>query len=195
MPSTSSVILKARAARRRRGRLVAGWSAALVAAAGVYAGAAEPHLTIERLAAFPNLAGTLPVNPVWSPDSGRIAFLWNDKGYPFRDVWVATRDGQPQRVTDMATAFPEPEPAGLDKDAALAGRAVARHRGGVEDVAWMADGKTLVFGYQGRLLQIGADGAGLTQLGPRAGRHAAISVSPDGNILSFCRTATCGSAI
>src|SRR6185436_1853865 len=129
MPSTSCVFPNAGAARRGAGLMVAG---ALVAAATVYTASAEPHLTVDRIAAFPNLAGTLPVNPVWSPDSGRIAFLWNDKGYPFRDVWVATKDGKLQRVTDMAAAYPEPEPAGLDKDAVLAARAAARHRGGVE---------------------------------------------------------------
>jgi dipeptidyl-peptidase-4 len=187
MPSTSCVSANAGVSRRRFGLKVAGWSAALVAATVVYTAAAEPHLTVERVAAFPNLAGTLPVNPVWSPDSSRIAFLWNDKGYPFHDVWVAMKDGKLQRVTDMAAAFTETEPAGLDKDAVLAAGAAARHRGGVEDVAWMADGKTLVVGYQGRLLQIGADGAGLTQLGPRAGRQASLSVSPDGSILSFVR--------
>ena len=85
----------------------------------------------------------------------------------------------------MAAAFPDPEPAALEKDAALALRAAARHRSGVDDVAWMPDGKTLVFGYQGRLLQIAADGTGLTHIGPRAGSRSALAVSPDGTILSF----------
>src|SRR5204863_7093738 len=125
------------------------------------------------------------INPAWSPDSSRIAFLWNDKGFPFRDIWVAAKDGKLQRVTDVAAAFPESAPSGLDKDAALAASAAARHRNGIDDVAWMADGRTLVFGYQGRLLQIAADGTGLTQLGPRAGYQASIAVSPDGTILSF----------
>src|SRR5581483_6428513 len=30
--------------------------------------AAEPHLTVDRVAAFPNLAGTLPTGLAWSPD-------------------------------------------------------------------------------------------------------------------------------
>src|ERR1700730_15020132 len=118
MPSTSCVSANARVSRRRFGLMVAGWSAALVAAAVVYTVAAEPHLTVERVAASPNLAGTLPVNPVWSPDSSRIAFLGNATGNSFHDVWVAMKDGKPQRVTDMAATFPETEPAGLDKDAA-----------------------------------------------------------------------------
>src|SRR5439155_21376768 len=37
----------------------------------------------------------------------------------------------------------------------------------------------------GRLLQIGADGAGLTQIGARGGSRTAIAVSPDGTVLSF----------
>src|SRR2546430_17590423 len=90
--------------------------------------AQKPHLTVERVAAFPNLAGTLPTSPVWSPDSARIAFLWNDKGYPFRDVWLAERDGKPRRVTDMAAAFPEPAPPGHCKDAAAPASAATRRR-------------------------------------------------------------------
>ena len=38
------------------------------------------ELTLERITALPALAGTAPLRPVWSPDSERIAFLWNARG-------------------------------------------------------------------------------------------------------------------
>lgn len=186
MPSTS-MRPGTRPVWPRRSGGAATCATALFTIAVICGSAQAPHLTVERVAALPNLAGTVPTQPTWSPDSSRVAFLWNDKGYPFRDIWVATKDGEPQRVTDLAAAFPESEPAGLEKDAALAARAVARHRGGVDGFAWMTDGKTLVFGYEGRLLQIGVDGSGLTALGPRAGHLSTVSVSPDGNVLSFVR--------
>ena len=53
------------------------------------------------------------------------------------------------------------------------------------DVAWIPDSKTLVVAYQGRLLQIGADGTGLTHLGPAGGSRSSLAVSPDGSVLSF----------
>jgi dipeptidyl-peptidase 4 len=186
MLSASHTKSGARQGRRRWSALMAfGVAGAVVATAAPRPAAAQSHLTVERVAAFPNLAGTVPINPVWSPDSAHLAFLWNDKGYPFRDVWVAATDGKLQRVTDMAAAFPEPEPAGLDKDAALAARAAARQRSGVADVAWMPDGKTLVFSYEGRLLETGIDGTGTKSIGPRGGHRTGIAVSPNGSTLSF----------
>src|SRR5690349_4137354 len=74
------------------------------------AAAQTPPLTTDRIASFPYLAGTPPSNVVWSPDSSRVAFLWNDKGMPFRDLWVASASGgAPKQITDMDRAFPYAE--------------------------------------------------------------------------------------
>ena len=65
--------------------------------------AAAQDLTVQRIAALPSLIGTAPTKPVWSPDSSRLAFLWNDEAMPFRNIWVvAGEGGEPQRITDMA---------------------------------------------------------------------------------------------
>jgi dipeptidyl-peptidase-4 len=64
--------------------------------------AQKPPLTVERLAALPSLIGTAPVAPVWSPDSTRLAFLWNDQAMPFHDVWVVDAGGgQPRKLTNL----------------------------------------------------------------------------------------------
>ena len=54
-------------------------------------GQAVPNdeLTLERLYSLPRLIGTAPTGIVWAPDSSRFAFLWNDEGTNFRDVWMA----------------------------------------------------------------------------------------------------------
>ena len=61
-----------------------------------------PALTVERVASLPSLIGTAPSSPVWSPDSTRLAFLWNDIGWPLTQVWVANADGTGLRpLTDV----------------------------------------------------------------------------------------------
>ena len=45
-------------------------------------------LTIDRLYSLPNLIGTAPRGFSWSADGRYLAFLWNDDGMNFHDVWI-----------------------------------------------------------------------------------------------------------
>ena len=90
-------------------------------------------LTIERLYSLPWLIGTKPESPHWSSDSQRLAFLWNNEGTNFYDVWLADRTtGKPVRVTSMprpaSPADPGTDIAKLEQQA----RAETDH--GVSDV-------------------------------------------------------------
>ena len=59
-------------------------------------------LAIERVAALPSLIGTAPSSPIWSPDGKRLAFLWNDQGWPGRNVWIVNADGSGlRRITAL----------------------------------------------------------------------------------------------
>jgi dipeptidyl-peptidase-4 len=111
------------------------------------------RLTIERLYSLPWLIGTKPESPHWSPDSQRLAFLWNDEGTNFYDVWLADRTaGKPIRVTSMprpiSPADPGSDIAKLEQQA----RAETDH--GVSDVIWAPDGKHLLFNFHGQLYQV-----------------------------------------
>jgi len=112
-----------------------------------------PKLTLERLYSLPWITGTRPEAPVWSPDSRHVAFLWNDAGGNFDDVWITdVASAKPQRVT----ALPEPEtPADPGTDIAKlqqVERAETDH--GVSDVLWAPDGRHLVFALHGRLYSV-----------------------------------------
>jgi dipeptidyl-peptidase-4 len=113
--------------------------------------------SVERLVSFPTLSGTPPSAPAWSPDGQALAFLWNDRGFPFRDVWLTTADGAPpRRLTrmdpaadgllpfDAAASAAVEAAAGEDAAAAfeaLRSAAARRQAGGVGELAWAPDGR------------------------------------------------------
>ncbi len=67
--------------------------AVLVASGGLRAQEPTPEpLSIDALYSLPRITGTAPVAVSWAPDSTKFAFLWNDEGREFRDVWMATVD-------------------------------------------------------------------------------------------------------
>ena len=168
------------------------WALALASAVaagaldGVGAQRAAAPLTIERIAALPSLTGTPPASPVWSPDSEAVAFLWNDQGMPFRDVWVAGSDGgAPVRLTKFGDHTPDPGPPDDTSLTALMARASARTRGGASDVVWLHDGRSLAVSYQGDLYRVPRNGGELTQLTHTARGASQLTVSPDGRWLAF----------
>lgn len=151
------------------------------------AATAQPApLTVERVASLPSLIGTAPSSPVWAPDSRRLAFLWNDQGWPLRDVWVVPADGIGlRRVTDVARLGDEPPLPQGDDTAALAARAAARARGGVSEVQWRS-ADVLLFVYRGRAFEVGASGGEPRRLAIGDG-VADLALSPDGSRLAFLR--------
>lgn len=155
---------------------------ALVLAAASAAAAEVP--SIERIVGLPSLTGTAPSAPAWSPDSSRVAFLWNDEGMPFRDVWVVDADGGGLKcLTSLAPEeAPPPEP-GLSREE-LAARIAARARGGVYQVAWSPDASHVLYGYRGDLYRVPAAGGSPELVLQDAGSPA---FGPAGRRLAFLR--------
>jgi dipeptidyl-peptidase-4 len=110
-------------------------------------------LSIERLYSLPWVIGTQPKGFIWSSDSRRVAFLWNDQGTNFYDVWTAdVETGKPVRVTSMPRPK-MPEDPGTDI-AKLQQVAAAETDGGVSSVIWAPDGKQLIFSFKGQLYRV-----------------------------------------
>lgn len=140
-------------------------------------------LSLDRLYRLPWITGTAPTEPRWSPDSARVAFLWNDDGGNFRDLWLAdVKGGPPRRVT----ALPRPAaPATPGEDvAALAAVARAETDPGATSLAWAADGRTLVLGFHGRLYRV-AEGTLPQPLTAEGGGVAAPMAAPRGTALAY----------
>lgn len=147
-----------------------------------------PMLTVERVASLPSLIGTPPAAVTWSPDGTRLAFLWNEGGTPFRDVWIVQGDGRGlRRVTTMQTTDPAPPPPDGPATAALAARVAARARGGISEVLWEGADALLVV-HRGRLFRVRlAAGAGAPERLDPGGDVSDAALSPDGTQLAFLR--------
>ena len=128
------------------------------------AGAAEPPLalTLERIVSRrPALFGTAPARPTWSPDGKLLAFLWNDKAMPERQVWVVERDGtRARRLTEEQS-----------------GR-------GVTELTWLP-GERLLYLEAGELRRLAAGGGKPEVLAPAGGDRSSLSVSPDGRTAAW----------
>ena len=149
-------------------------------------GQERQRLTVERVASLPSLIGTAPSSPVWSPDSTRLAFLWNDMALPFRDVWVvAVTDGTLERWTAMSEAFPSPplEASGLTD--ALGDQAKTPSQSGVSELIWAPDGQAVVFSYQGALFRTKGNVKSVERLTQSRVGKSHLVFSPKGRFLSF----------
>ncbi len=149
--------------------------------------AATP-LALERVAALPSLIGTAPASPVWSPDGRRLAFLWNDKGWPGRNVWVVNADGSGLRwLSDFDPTRSGVLPSGTST-AALAAAASARARAFATEVQWASPRHLLALVGGGLLLEIDveAEREGVRELGTLPGASD-VALSPDGTTIAFLR--------
>jgi dipeptidyl-peptidase-4 len=128
------------------------------------AGAAEAPLSLalDRIVSRrPSLSGTAPAAPTWSSDGKLLAFLWNDRAMPERQVWVVGRDGSGlRRVTEP------------------------RSPGGVSEVAWLP-GKRLLYVQAGEIWRISADGGKPEVLAPATGDRSELTISPDGRTAAW----------
>ncbi len=137
------------------GHLVRGAGVAVLLMAATRIGVAQqaPDYSIDRFYTLPSLIGTEPRGMTWSPDGRTLAFLWNNEGMPFLDVFVArVVAGQPLRP-ERVTRLPRPDiPAtpGPSYDAQRTAIAAELDEG-VRSISWHPDGRRLLYAAQGGL--------------------------------------------
>lgn len=124
-------------------------------------------LTVERMVALPSVTGTTPSAITWSPDSKRVAFLWNDAGGPRRDIWIVDANGA--RATRLTT------------EATVAA--------GISEIAWTADSASIVFLSGADLWRAtpGANASAPSQLAKIGGEPSTLAVAPNGVYASFLK--------
>ena len=145
-------------------------------------------LSIDRLYSLPNLIGTAPTAFAWSPDSRRLAFLWNDEGFNFHDVWVVDTEDPalaPVRWTRLQTAADDQiDDIDLDDRAALEARSRREQERGAVAVIWHPNGRQVLVSYRGDLW-LATAGSPPRQLTSTPERESQASYSPDGRWLAY----------
>jgi len=138
-------------------------------ALGSNAPGANEAFSIDTLYATPSLIGTEPGGVDWSGDGQQLAFLWNDKGGFFRDIWLYdTASGEKRQLTRHANGV----------DAALEHRGIGELRWfgpRARQLAYTLDGQLHISNAQGETRALDTGLTGIHQL----------VVSPAGNHLSF----------
>lgn len=144
-------------------------------------------LEIERLYTYPKLEGTAPTQAAWSKDSAKIAFLWNDTGYPFRDLWVYDVAAKKlTRLTDLDQPRDQWTESPAEKDPKL--KKYLPPETGLAGFLWSPDASRLAVSFRGELYLIAADGSAPPQRLTRTKEaEGAPKFSPDGRRLLFTR--------
>ena len=145
-----------------------------------------PRLTIERLYSLPHLIGTAPSDLAWSADGRHLAFLWNDQGREFRDVWRVDVDDPeltPERLTRMNALIPDPASENPFDRATT--REVIEQDPGVTSVIWQPNGR-LILTFRGDLWML-LPGSSMRRLTSTAAPESRAAFSPDGKWLAYLR--------
>lgn len=151
---------------------VSAWPLPLLVCLGAAARAAPaavqpPALTVAQIVSkAPSLAGTSPAAPAWSPDGQVLAFTWNDRALPAREIWLVDRAGTAPRRLTSATG-----PAGAPE--------------AVSELAWMRDGRSIAYLAGGDVYRIAAGGGPPARLTTSSGEKRGLAISPDGRSISF----------
>jgi dipeptidyl-peptidase-4 len=133
-----------------------------------YAQSKDDPLTLNKLYDLPSIIGTTPKGAAWSDDNSHIAFLWNNKGREFRDVWLySLNKEQKYQVTNLD---PKESSAEVDK--------------GVEQVVWLnSQDQSLAYIIKGKLY-FWANGES-QQVEDKVQDIRDLQVSPNGKSLAF----------
>lgn len=133
-----------------------------------YAQSSGESPTLNELYAIPNIIGTTPKGATWSGDNSHVAFLWNNKGREFRDVWLySLKNNQKHQLTNLD---PKGSSSELDR--------------GVAQVVWLnSQNNSLAYTFKSKLYFWKEGETQHVESKVQDVRN--LQVSPDGKSLAF----------
>jgi dipeptidyl-peptidase-4 len=149
------------------------------------AGAAK--LTIERMYSDPRITGITPRSLAWSPDGKTLAFIWNDEGTRFYDIWLYDAGGKKLRRATHADALEESSKAVLTRAEIDRLETFRRTGGGIYSFRWSPDGRKICFPLSGDLFVLDVRSGDVKRLFRTAASESDPKFSPDGGRISFIR--------
>jgi len=143
-------------------------------------------LSIEAIYTHPFFYGISPREAIWSPNSDKIAFSWNDGGERFRDVWLYDlKKDRLSCLTDMAGIKEDPKED--DERTREERKEAEKLRGGVSSLRWSPDGKKIAFVYLGDVFTVNVENKEAVRILHTEAGEKNPQYSPDGKYLSFIR--------
>lgn len=145
------------------------------------------ELTIERMYSDPRLAGITPRSVSWSPDGKAIAFLWNDGGVRFYDIWLCDSNGKKLRRATDAAAIQEQVTSVMTRAEIDRLETLRRSGGGIFSFLWSPDSKKMLFPLKGDFFLLDIKSGGVRRLFRTAASESDPAFSPDGKRIAFIR--------
>lgn len=133
--------------------------------------AAEAGLTPETILSHPRAWRAAPRQLCWSPDDSLLAFLWNETGGAFQDIYLAApASGTVRQVTH----FVEEEQSSAPQQ--------------IQYLQWLPGRSELLFTYQGVIYTSSPNRSdSLSSLAVTSADDPQLHISPDGRYITFLR--------
>lgn len=144
-------------------------TAVLVVSGNVRADEKTPAFDLDMLYSVPSIIGTTPKGADWSGDGSRVAFLWNDEGHAFREVWAySIKSKELKPLTSHAKS--------ASSDQA---------HSGISEVIWLEqNGNQIAYVLDNQLFMQSNNGVS-KRIEEDLGAIGKLATSPDGKYLSF----------
>jgi dipeptidyl aminopeptidase/acylaminoacyl peptidase len=143
---------------------------------------------LNKLFTRPFVWGTTPSHPVWAKHSHVLAFLWNEKGGAFRDLYAYDADSK--RLTRLTNLEQAKDPINIsddEQDPKIKNYLLPPP--GLNSFDISEDGRRIAFGYKGDLYLVNTTSASsLLRLTKTKGGEGQPRFSPDGKKIAYTRT-------
>jgi dipeptidyl-peptidase-4 len=145
------------------------------------------EMTLREMFTRPLIYGTDPGSLKWSPDSKTLAFLWNEEGEPYKDIYVSHFDHPEKliKLTDCSSIKPLPIEDDERPEEDVDYSEVMQR--GVTEFDWLVrDGKTeIVYLCRGNLFRVSVDGGESLRITKSSQGVGQVKITQESRLIGF----------